>query len=99
VAETSVVICTFKYLITRQKIGARVAPKLMPPISLCWPTTSEADGGDMPVEVEPPSYDALVRAVKEWATSAGADFYECGMPALVHHWRKCTANGGVYVEK
>jgi hypothetical protein len=25
----------------------------MPPILLCWPTTSEADAGDMAVEVEP----------------------------------------------
>jgi len=46
-----------------------------------------------------PSNDAVVRAVKQWATSAGADFYECGMQALVHRWRKCIANGGDYVEK
>ena len=46
-----------------------------------------------------PSYDAIVRAVKQWATSAGADFYERGMQALVHRWRKCMANGGNYVEK
>jgi hypothetical protein len=44
-----------------------------------------------------PSNDAVVRAVKQWATSAGADF--CGMQALVHRWRKCIANGGDYVEK
>ena len=31
-----------------------------------------------------PSYDTVVRAVKQWATSAGADFYERGMQALVH---------------
>jgi len=46
-----------------------------------------------------PSNDTVIRAVKQWATSAGADFYECGMQALVHHWRKCIANGGAYVEK
>ena len=46
-----------------------------------------------------PSNDAVVRAVKQWATSAGADFYECGMQAFVHRWRKCIANGGDYVEK
>jgi len=45
------------------------------------------------------SNDAVVRAVKQWATSAGADFYECGMQALVHRWRKCIANGADYVEK
>jgi len=31
-----------------------------------------------------PSNDAAVRAVKQWATSAGADFYERGMQVLVH---------------
>jgi len=46
-----------------------------------------------------PSNDAIVRAVKQWANSAGADFYECGMQALVHRWRKCIANGGNYVKK
>jgi len=46
-----------------------------------------------------PSNDAVVRAVKHRVTSAGADFYERGMHALVHRWRKCIANGGDYVEK
>jgi histone-lysine N-methyltransferase SETMAR len=46
-----------------------------------------------------PSNDAIVRAVKQWATSAGADFYERSMQTLVHCWRKCIANGGDYVEK
>jgi len=40
--------------------------------------------------------DTIVRAVKQWATSVGADFYECSMQALVHRWRKCIANGGEY---
>jgi hypothetical protein len=31
-----------------------------------------------------PSYDAIVQAVKQWATSTGADFCERGMQALVH---------------
>ena len=31
----------------------RVALKLMTPILLCWPMMSEADVGDMAVEVEP----------------------------------------------
>jgi len=44
-------------------------------------------------------YNAIVRAVKQWATSAGADFYERGMQVLVHRWRKCIANGSDYVEK
>jgi len=46
-----------------------------------------------------PSYNAVVRAVKQWATSAGADFYKRSMQALVHRWRKCIANGGDYYEK
>jgi len=46
-----------------------------------------------------PSNDAVVRPVKQWATSAGADFYERGMQALVHCWRNCVASGGDYIEK
>ena len=42
---------------------------------------------------------AIIAAVKQWVTSTGPDFYECGMQALVHNWRKCIANGGGYVEK
>ena len=33
------------------------------------------------------SNDAVMRAVKQWAASAGADFYERGMQALVHRWQ------------
>ena len=46
-----------------------------------------------------PSYNAVVQAVKQWATSTGVDFYECSMQALVHLWRKCIVTGGDYVEK
>jgi hypothetical protein len=46
-----------------------------------------------------PSYDVVVRAVKQWAISGGADFYERGLQAVVHRWRKCTANGDDYIEK
>jgi hypothetical protein len=46
-----------------------------------------------------PSNGAVKRAVKQWATSAGADFHKHGVQALVHGWRKCIANGGDYVEK
>jgi len=46
-----------------------------------------------------PSNDAVVRAVEQWATSAGADFYEHSMQALVHRWQKCIANGGDEVKK
>jgi hypothetical protein len=46
-----------------------------------------------------PTNDVVVRAVKQWATSAGAYFYDRDMQALFHRWRKCVANEGVYVEK
>ena len=31
----------------------RVAPQVMPPILICWPTTSEMDVGGRAVEAEP----------------------------------------------
>jgi len=31
----------------------RAAPKVMPPVLLCWPTMLEVDVGDMAVEAEP----------------------------------------------
>ena len=34
-----------------------------------------------------------------WVPSTGTDFYKCAIQALVHHWWKCTATGGDYVEK
>jgi hypothetical protein len=46
-----------------------------------------------------PSYDTIPRAEKQWATSAGADFYERGIQTLVHRWQKCIANVGDHVEK
>ena len=46
-----------------------------------------------------PSNNVVIAAVKQWTTSAGADFYERSMQALVHRWRKCIADGGDYVEK
>jgi len=36
---------------------------------------------------------------QQWVTSAGVGLYEHGMQALVHCWRKCITNGGVYVEE
>jgi len=33
-----------------------------------------------------PSNNAIVAAGKQWVTSAGADFYEHVMQALVHCW-------------
>ena len=41
----------------------------------------------------------LATALKQWVTSAGADFCKYSTQALVHQWQKCTANDGVYAEK
>ena len=35
----------------------------------------------------------------QWDTSAGADFYKCGVKSFVHHYWKCRANGGGCVWK
>jgi len=35
------------------KYGTIAAPKVMPPVLLCWPTTSEVDVGSMALEFEP----------------------------------------------
>jgi hypothetical protein len=43
--------------------------------------------------------DVTTTSRSQNGTSAGADFYECSMQALVHRWQKCIANGGNYVEK
>jgi hypothetical protein len=34
-----------------------------------------------------PDNDAVIAAVRKWVASAGADFYERSMQALVHRWR------------
>ena len=46
-----------------------------------------------------PSNITIMTAVKQWVTSVGANFYKHGMQTLVHHWRKCIANGDNYAEK
>jgi hypothetical protein len=45
------------------------APKVMPPVLLCWPTALEADAGGMTVEVEP-SRQWLVSFVVVWQMAA-----------------------------
>ena len=46
-----------------------------------------------------------VRTVRQWVVrfssgdSNSADFYEHSRKDLIHHWWKCIANGGEYVEK
>ena len=48
------------------------------------------------------NFPATTPSYKLWNSgppSAGADFYERGMQALVHHWQKCIASGDDYVKK
>jgi hypothetical protein len=42
--------------------------------------------------------DAVIAAVRKWVASAGADFYENSMRALVYRWRKYIPNGDDYVQ-
>jgi len=46
-----------------------LAPKVMPPVLLCWLTTSEADAGGMAVEVEP-SANIPLHYVAVWQMTA-----------------------------
>jgi len=50
----------------------RVASKLIPPVLLCWPTTSEADVGDMAVEVEPSCHYSVKFCCRATNESRGA---------------------------
>jgi hypothetical protein len=40
-----------------------------------------------------PDDNAVITAVRKWLVSAGVDFYERRMQALVHHWLECIASG------
>ena len=40
-------------VVMKSFVQTMVAPKVMPLVLLCWPITSEVDGGSMAVEVEP----------------------------------------------
>ena len=56
--------------------------------------------GDQTVDVSTVQrWDGLFQQWWQWVTSAGVDFLECDMKALVDHWQKCIANGSCYVEK
>jgi hypothetical protein len=46
-----------------------------------------------------PDVDAVIAAVRKWVASAGANFYERSLQALVHRWRNCIGNGRDYVER
>jgi len=46
-----------------------------------------------------PGNNTIAAAVKQWITSAGTDFHNCRMQALVHCCQKHITNGGDCVEK
>lgn len=58
----------------------------------------------MPVKVQLcgqrfPNDNTVITTVKQWDTSAGADFYEFSMQALVHLCQKYVTHGGDFAEK
>jgi hypothetical protein len=59
-------------------------------VYLFWLMTGGLRGQHFPV---------IIAAARKWMASAGTDFCEISMQALVPHWRKCTAIGGDYVER
>ena len=36
---------------------------------------------------------------QQWRQQVTSAFYKDTLRAFVHHWQKCTVNGGNYVEK
>ena len=58
--------------IKANKTNTRAVPKLMPPILLCWLTTSEANIVDMAVEVEPSSQYSVKFCCRATDDSRGA---------------------------
>jgi len=52
----------------------RAALKVMPPVSLHWPTTSEVDVGDMAVRTEPSQQHSITLvAVRQMAAAGQSD--------------------------
>jgi hypothetical protein len=43
--------------------------------------------------------NAVITAVRKWVASTGTDFYKHSIQALFHHWRKCIASGGDYMQR
>jgi len=50
----------------------RAVPKVMPPVSLCWPTIPEANVGGMAVEAEPSHQYSITRCYHVTGGSRGA---------------------------
>ena len=43
--------------------------------------------------------NVVIDAVKNWTATVGREFYQRGIQALVHRWKKCIEKGGDYVNK
>ena len=77
----------------------RATLKTMPAVSLCWPTTSEADGGGMAVEAEPSFQYPITCCCCVTDGSRGALWHNgvwCGSAreTNVYHWiLPCGKNG------
>jgi len=63
-------LLTSLFLQTTNYTGA--VPKVMSPNLLCWPTTAEADGGGMAVEVEPSHQNSITCCCRATDGSGGA---------------------------
>ena len=79
--------------------NTKAAPKVMPPISLCWLVTSELDVGGMAVEVEPSQIYSITFCCHVTDGSRGA-FWQNGVwhgsedKEKVCHWIPlCRKNG------
>ena len=80
-------------------LDATAAPKVMPPILLCWPTTSEVDVGGMRTEAEPSRQYSIIFSCHTIDGSRGAVWqndvwHGSSYKAKVCHWiPPCRRNG------
>ena len=73
-------------LVTSMEVfSTQVATKVMLPISLCWPTVSEADGGGIAVKVEP--FNQYFVAM--WQTAAEGHSDRMASDMEVHMKQRC----------
>jgi hypothetical protein len=68
----------------------RVTAKLMPPILLCWPTTSKVDVGHMAVEVEPSRQYSVKFCCRATDGSRGAVWQNGIWNGGAHEAKVCT---------
>jgi len=53
-------------------LSVMAALKIIPPVLLCWPTTSKANGGGMVIEPEPSCLYSIMFHCRETGGSRGA---------------------------